>query len=68
MIIIYGGSKERVKIQLKCKHDWHGPCMDDVSRYYKCKLCFCSQRDCSDEEDYFRLVKEADERIDRNTD
>jgi len=60
-MIIYGGSKDTVKKQLKCKHNWHGPCMDSISRYYKCIVCFCLDRDCADEKDYHRLVKEAGE-------
>lgn len=44
-IIIYGGSLEEVQRQKECKHDWHGPCIDDISRYNKCKICFCVERD-----------------------
>lgn len=60
-MIIYGGNEERIKIQLKCKHKWYGPCIDTVSRYYKCTKCYCFDRDCIDEEDYWRLEKEAKE-------
>ena len=61
--IIYGGSKDRVKNQLECAHTWYGPCMDDISRYYKCIKCFCIDRDCHDMADYDRLVKERDETL-----
>jgi hypothetical protein len=60
-MIIYGGSEKAVKKQLKCEHDWHGPCMDNVSRYYKCKKCFCLDRDCNNEKEYYRLVEESEE-------
>jgi hypothetical protein len=46
----YGGTSEEVKKQLKCSHDWHGPCLDEISRYYKCRKCFCLMRDMSEEE------------------
>lgn len=61
-IIIYGGTERQVKQQLSCNHNWHGPCIDKISRYCKCKLCFCFERDCVDEEEYYRLVREVDER------
>jgi hypothetical protein len=60
-MIIYGGVKERVIQQLACDHDWHGPCIDEVSRYFKCKKCFCLDRDCETEEEYYRLVRESGE-------
>lgn len=59
-MIVFGGTEQRVKQQLECEHDWHGPCMDRVSRYYKCKICFCLDRDCTEEEYYtflFDLIK-----------
>ena len=58
MIEIYGGTKEMVEKQLKCRHKWHGPCMDEVSRYCKCKRCFCLNRDMNQKEykDYLKNV------------
>jgi len=62
MTIFYGGTKEQVEKQLNCGHyDWHGPCIDDISRFYKCPHCFCLDRDCTKEEYYYR-VEEEDER------
>jgi hypothetical protein len=58
-LIIYGGSERQVRQQLGCDHDWHGPCMDNISRYYKCKKCFCLERDVETEEQYYQQVKEA---------
>ncbi len=55
-IIIYGGSKETVKTQLECKHDWYGPCIDDVARFYKCLRCFCMDYDLADEKAYYQTV------------
>ena len=60
-IVIYGGVKCRVEQQLSCDHEWHGPCIDSVSRYYKCTKCFCLERDCVNEEDYNRLLCESGE-------
>lgn len=56
-MIIFGGTEERIRQQLKCNHDWYGPCIDLISRYYKCKICFCLDRDCT-EEDYYESMKE----------
>jgi hypothetical protein len=36
---------EKEKEQKACDHDWHGPCIDEVSRYFKCRKCFCLDRD-----------------------
>ena len=60
-IIIFGGSKNQIKQQAKCKHKWHGPCIDNISRYDKCLICFCLQRDINSEEEYDRKVKESAE-------
>lgn len=60
MTIFYRGAKERVEQQLGCDHDWHGPCTDKVSLYYKCKVCHCIQRDCSEEEYYQALKRPMD--------
>lgn len=48
--IFYGGTREQVEKQLDCIHDWHGPCIDEISRYYKCMMCFCMERDCTENE------------------
>lgn len=55
---IYGGTKKRVEQQLMCQHDWHGPCIDSISRYYKCAKCFCIEYDCTEEEYYARMKEE----------
>lgn len=72
-MIIYGGSKEQVEKQLECEHEWNGPCMDDKYRYFKCKKCFCVDRDTEEcDEDvpgerlnvfvrgYFEVLQELD--------
>lgn len=59
-MIIYGGTEEQVKNQLKCDHNWHGPCIDSISRYFKCRECFCLDRDCSSKEEYLKLVEESE--------
>lgn len=51
-IILYGGTREQVEKQLVCDHDWHGACIDPISRYYKCAKCFTIERDCTLEEYY----------------
>jgi len=28
-----------------CEHNWHGPYMDKVSRYFKCSKCLSMERD-----------------------
>ena len=58
-MIIYGGSERQVREQLACSHDWHGPCMDDVSRYNKCLKCKCLERDVDSEEEYYEALKNA---------
>jgi len=60
-IILYGGDREQVEKQLKCGHDWHGPCMDCISRYYKCKKCFCIERDLNTLEEYHERIREERE-------
>lgn len=55
-IILYGGAKLTVLKQLDCEHKWHGPCMDDISRYNKCLKCFCIERDLQSEAAYFEAV------------
>jgi hypothetical protein len=60
MLIIYGGSKETVKKQLKCKHEWHGPCMGDLARYNKCLKCFCIEYDLANEKAYFDAIKDRE--------
>jgi len=45
-VVIYGETKEQVKVQKACSHkNWQGPCMDAISRYFKCLDCFCLERD-----------------------
>lgn len=58
MTIFYGGTKEQVEQQLVCSHDWHGPCIDMISRYFKCTICFCLDRDCTKEE-YYQAVDDV---------
>lgn len=58
-LIIYGGARDTVLRQLKCSHKWHGPCMDRVSRYFKCLKCFCLERDLRNEEELWKAEKEA---------
>jgi len=58
-IIIYGGARETVVRQLECTHEWHGPCMDVVSRYLKCLKCFCLERDFQTEKQWLAAEKEA---------
>lgn len=59
-IIIYGGDKSIVEKQLYCHHDWHGPCIDDRKRYFKCKKCFALDVDCSSYEEYVRNERKDD--------
>lgn len=59
--ILYTGSKQVVEKQLKCSHKWHGPCMDKINRYYKCKKCHCIEYDCS-WKDYLDTIKYLEER------
>lgn len=51
-IMIYGGTKRQIEKQLTCDHKWHGPCMDNMSRYNKCLKCFCIERNMSEQEYY----------------
>lgn len=60
-IILYGGTKETVLKQLKCEdHDWHGPGIDPISRYFKCVKCYCIQRDLLNEREYFKAAANID--------
>jgi hypothetical protein len=59
-IIIYGGGRQTVDKQLRCEHQWHGPCMDEVSRYNKCLKCFCLERDFHSEAQYFESERERE--------
>lgn len=58
-LIIYGGDRPTVEKQLKCEHNWHGPCIDNISRYYKCTKCFCLERDVNSLKEYHKAVKDA---------
>jgi len=49
-IIIYGGTKKQIERQLACHHNWHGPCMDDRSKYNLCIKCLTYERDLTYEE------------------
>ena len=49
-IIIYGMTDEQIAKQKKCHHQWHGPCIDEASRFFKCTICYCLERDMSWEE------------------
>lgn len=57
-MLLYEGTIKQVAIQLSCGHDWHGPCKDGISRYYKCQKCYCIDRDCTEEEYYERIKDE----------
>lgn len=59
MLIIYGGARETVLRQLQCDHVWHGPCIDNISRYNKCLNCFCLERDVQDEAEYRQAEKDT---------
>lgn len=51
--IEYGGLKEEVEKQLVCNHpqsQWLGPCIDEISRYYKCNQCRVLIRDIEPEQ------------------
>lgn len=58
--ILYGGDKYTVEMQLKCEHIWHGPCMDNISRYFKCVKCFCLDRDLPDFNAHNEALKEEE--------
>jgi len=63
-MIIYGHTKGQVEKQLKCDHkNWHGPCMDKLSRYYKCLDCFCLDRDFNTEKQYLEAKEELDNEL-----
>lgn len=49
-LIIYGGTLRQIEEQKKCKHDFTGVCMDNISRYTKCKKCLCLERDMTEKE------------------
>lgn len=55
-MIIYGGIHSTVSKQMKCSHDWHGPCMGTVARFYKCKKCFVIDYDLLDNEESEKKV------------
>lgn len=59
-ILLYGGAKLTVLKQLGCDHQWHGPCRDDISRYFKCLKCFCIERDLDSEAAYFEAQQNLD--------
>lgn len=58
-VILYGGTKKQIEKQLSCNHHWHGPCIDDTSRYHKCTRCFCLLRNMSEEEYYNKIGLES---------
>jgi len=58
-MIQYGGTENEVRAQLTCDHDWQGPGIDSISRYYKCMFCYCLKRDMTDEE--FILARNPEE-------
>lgn len=51
-IIIYGGTKRQIIKQQLCNHEWSEVCIDNRSRYNKCKKCFCIRRDMTEQEYY----------------
>jgi len=44
-LVMFGGCKETVRKQLFCEHDWQGPCMGRIARYFKCDKCFAVEFD-----------------------
>lgn len=58
--ILYGGPQEVVEKQLVCEHNWFGPCIDEINRFYKCTECFCYKYNCT-WEDYLKYKRENNE-------
>ena len=51
-MIEYGGSATQIQKQIECPHEpeaLHGPCMDKISRFFKCKSCWAILRDMTEE-------------------
>ena len=67
-MIFYGGDDLRVRQQLECEHEWHGPCRDDLSRYNKCLKCYCMDRDISSIDEYWQESKKLDNKRINNED
>jgi hypothetical protein len=55
-IVLYGGTHETVTKQLNCLHNWVGPSIDAISRYYKCEKCLAIWRDITERE-FYKIVK-----------
>ena len=64
-MILYGGPKEVVLKQLECSHEWYGPCIDNVSRFFKCSECFALDRDLKTTEEWEEAEREEAERVAR---
>jgi len=60
-MIIYIGDKEIVLKQLACEHEFSDVCIDDISRFKKCKQCFVADRDVTSVEQYFKFIEDANE-------
>ena len=57
-LVIYRGTHDMILKQLTCFHNWHGPSRDGISRYFKCKNCFCIERDVDRWEEFLRLERQ----------
>lgn len=57
--IIYGGTLSQIEKQKVCAHEWQGPCLDKISRYFKCSKCFCLIRNCTEAEYYEKCKLEV---------
>ena len=60
-MIIYGGNKEIINKQLSCSHshNWTGPYIDKISRYWSCSKCYCHDRDIGTYEQYSQEINEV---------
>lgn len=67
--ILYCGGPRQVQEQLSCRHTWHGPCIDEVSRFSKCTKCFAEERDLANFQDYLEvkriLAEDAKDKLNR---
>lgn len=59
-MIVYGGTNSQIEKQNQCIHDWSGPYMDNISRYYRCNKCFCLDYDIKNYEEYKNFCLDYD--------
>lgn len=59
-MILYGGPKEVVVKQLECDHNWHGACIDGISRYFMCLECFALDRDLKTTQEWREAVRASE--------